>query len=62
MLPDYLCHEGLADGRLLRVLPGWAPQTKFGALISAVGTAERMRLLRNQVLLGFLRQQSAAAA
>ncbi len=57
MLPDYLCHDGLADGRLVRVLPGWAPQTKFGSLISAVATAERMRLSRNQVLLGFLRQQ-----
>ena len=57
MLPDYLCHDGLADGRLVRVLPGWAPQTKFGSLISAVSTAERMRLPRNQVLLSFLRQQ-----
>ncbi len=60
MLPDYLCQAGLADGRLLRVLPQWAPQTKFGSLISAVSTAERMRLSRNQVLLGFLRQQLAA--
>jgi DNA-binding transcriptional LysR family regulator len=61
MLPDYLCQDGLADGRLVRVLPGWAAQTKFGSLISAVGTAERMRLLRNQVLLGFLRQPLMAA-
>ena len=61
MLPDYLCHEGLADGRLVRVLAGWAPQTKFGTVISAVTTAERLRLPRNQVLLGFLRQQLAAA-
>ena len=60
MLPDYLCHVGLADGRLVRVLPGWAPQTKFGSVISAVSTAERMRLSRNQVLLSFLRQQLAA--
>ena len=57
MLPDYLCQDGLTDGRLVRVLPGWAPQSKFGSLISAVSTAERMRLQRNQVLLGFLRQQ-----
>lgn len=58
MLPDYLCQDGLADGRLVRVLPGWAPQSKlFGSLISAVATAERMRLQRNQVLLEFLRQQ-----
>ena len=61
VLPDYLCHGELADGRLVRVLPGWAPQTKFGSLISAVSTAERMRLSRNQVLLSFLRQQLAAA-
>lgn len=60
MLPDYLCQDGLADGRLQRVLPGWAPQTKFGSLISAVSTAERMRLSRNQVLLRFLRQQLGA--
>ena len=61
MLPDYLCQNELADGRLVRVLPGWAPQTKFGSLISAVSTAERMRLPRNQVLLSFLRQQLASA-
>lgn len=60
MLPDYLCQDALAEGRLVRVLPGWAPQTKFGSLISAVATAERMRLSRNQVLLGFLRQQLGA--
>ncbi|MGY0194238.1 LysR family transcriptional regulator [Leptothrix sp. BB-4] len=57
LLPDYLCQSGLADGRLQRVLPGWTPQTKFGSLISAVSTAERLRLPRNQVLLGFLKQQ-----
>ncbi len=51
LLPDHLCQEGLADGRLLRVLPGWTPQTKFGSLISAVSTAERMPLQRNQMLL-----------
>jgi DNA-binding transcriptional LysR family regulator len=61
LLPDYLCHEGLASGRLQRVLPAWTPQTKFGTLISAVATPERMRLQRNQVLLAFLRQQFAAA-
>ena len=61
MLPDYLCQDGLADGRLMRVMPGWVPQTKFGSVISAVSTAERMRLSRNQVLLSFLRQQFAAA-
>jgi hypothetical protein len=57
LLPDTRCQSGLADGRLVPVLPGWAPQTKFGSRISAVATAERMRLLRNQALLGFLRQR-----
>ena len=23
-LPDYMCHTELADGRLVRVLPGWS--------------------------------------
>jgi DNA-binding transcriptional LysR family regulator len=59
MLPDYLCGDALADARLVRVLPGWTPQTKFGSLITAVSTTERMRLVRNQALLGFLRQQLA---
>jgi DNA-binding transcriptional LysR family regulator len=61
MLPEFLCHDALTDGRLVLVLPGWAPQTKFGSLISAVATPERMRLQRNQALLNFLRQQLAAA-
>jgi DNA-binding transcriptional LysR family regulator len=61
MLPDFLCQDALADGRLVRVLPGWAPQTKFGTLISAVATPERMRLSRNQVLVAFLRQQFGTA-
>lgn len=25
LLPDYLCNESLANGRLVEVLPGWAP-------------------------------------
>ncbi len=61
MLPDYLCQSALAEGRLARVLPGWTPQTKFGSLISAVATPERLRLPRNQVLLAFLRQQFGTA-
>ncbi len=57
MLPDYLCQQALADGRLERVLPGWAPQTRFGSQITAVAAPERMRLLRNQSLLAYLRRQ-----
>jgi len=26
LLPDYMCRDELADGRLVMVLPGWAPQ------------------------------------
>jgi DNA-binding transcriptional LysR family regulator len=26
LLPEYMCHDELADGRLVMVLPGWAPQ------------------------------------
>lgn len=57
MLPDYLCADALADGRLARVLPTWAPQTRYGTEITVVATPERMRLSRIQALVGFLRQQ-----
>ena len=56
VLPDYLCHEALASGQLVTVLPGWTPQTRFGTLITAVSTPDRMRLSRNQALLKFLQQ------
>lgn len=59
LLPDYLCEETLADGRLLRVLPGWTPRTRFGSQITALVSPERLRLPRNQVLLDFLRQEFA---
>jgi DNA-binding transcriptional LysR family regulator len=55
-LPRYLCDAALADGRLVHVLPAWTPQTKFGTVITAVATPERMRSARNQALLAFLRQ------
>lgn len=57
LLPLYLCEAALADGRLVRVLPEWTPETKFGTRITALATPERMRFTRNQVLLAFLRQQ-----
>lgn len=57
LLPRYLCDDALAEGRLVQVLPGWLPGTKFGTLITAVATPERLRIARNQVLLAFLRQQ-----
>ncbi|MDP2015360.1 LysR family transcriptional regulator [Hydrogenophaga sp.] len=55
LLPDYLCQDELTEGRLLRVLPLWTPQTKFGSHITAVGAPERMSLARNRLLVGFLR-------
>jgi DNA-binding transcriptional LysR family regulator len=60
LLPSYVCDAALADGRLLRILPGWTPQTRFGCRISAVATPERMRLSRNTALLAYLRQRLAA--
>jgi DNA-binding transcriptional LysR family regulator len=62
LLPTYVCNDPLADGRLVRVLPGWTPQTRFGDRISAVATPERMRLTRNTALLAYLRQRIAARA
>ncbi len=55
LLPDYLCIDALGDGRLVRLLPAWEPQTKFGNVINAVAAPERMQLIRNQMLLAFLR-------
>jgi DNA-binding transcriptional LysR family regulator len=60
LLPGYLCTEALADGRLVPVLPGWMPVTKFGNRITAVAAPERLRIARNQALLGHLRQALAA--
>jgi DNA-binding transcriptional LysR family regulator len=57
LLPDYLCNDALEQGSLSRVLPNWTPQTRFGTLITAVATPDRMRLSRNRALLNFLRLQ-----
>ena len=57
LLPGYLCSAALADGRLVRVLPAWTPETSFGTRIIAFVPPERMRVRRNQMLLAFLRQQ-----
>jgi DNA-binding transcriptional LysR family regulator len=59
LLPDYLCDDALADGRLTHVLPTWTPRTKYGAGITAVAPPERMRLARNTALLEYLRLQLA---
>jgi DNA-binding transcriptional LysR family regulator len=57
LLPDYLCRPGLADGRLLRVLPAWTPKTRFGNRITALIAPDRLRLTRNRRLIEFLQQQ-----
>ena len=54
LLPDFLCAEALADGRLQRLMPGWTPQTRFGNLITALLPPERLRMSRNRELLEFL--------
>ncbi len=59
LLPAYVCTADLAAGRLLRLLEGWTPVTKFGNQITAVAAPDRMRLLRNRALLDHLRQQLA---
>jgi DNA-binding transcriptional LysR family regulator len=59
LLPDYLCADAVADGRLRPVLPAWTPCTRFGTQITAVATPERMGIVRNRMLLGFLQEQLA---
>jgi DNA-binding transcriptional LysR family regulator len=58
LLPDYLCADALEDGRLLQVLPGWTPQTRFGNQITALVPPERLRLPRNRALLQFLHERA----
>lgn len=43
----------MAEGRLVRVLPDWTPQTVFGTRLTALAPPERLRLARNQALLSF---------
>lgn len=58
LLPDYLCADALSDGRLVRVLPSWTPQTRFGNHITALVPPERLRLPRNRELLRFFTERS----
>ncbi len=57
LLPQYLCDDGVSQGRLVPLLTAWTPRTKFGQGISAVFSPERMRVRRNQALLAFLRER-----
>jgi DNA-binding transcriptional LysR family regulator len=51
VLPDYMCDEELADGRLVVVLPGWAPQP---AVVHAVFPSRRGMAPAVRRLLDFL--------
>ena len=59
-LPDYLCAQAIHEGQLRAVLPGWIQQTRFGNLITALAPPERMRSLRNRLLIDFLLQSCHA--
>lgn len=59
LLPDYLCTQALAEDRLVRVLPGWSPRTRFGNQITAMAPPDRMRIMRNKVFVDFLTQALA---
>ncbi len=50
-LPDYLCAEGLADGRLVHVLPGWGPPA---AILHAVFPSRRGLLPAVRAFLDYL--------
>jgi DNA-binding transcriptional LysR family regulator len=54
LLPDYLCLDALQDQRLLKILPDWTPQTRFGNQITLMAPPDRMRVLRNKVFIDFV--------
>jgi DNA-binding transcriptional LysR family regulator len=54
LLPAYLCKDAILDGTLLKVLPEWMPQTRFGNRITAVTPPDRMRVYRNKVFIEFV--------
>ena len=62
LLPVYVCDAELADGRLVALLPGWTPVTKFGQQITALVPPDRLRLTRQLVFLHFLRDRLGATA
>ena len=62
LLPRYVCEDALAAGRLVRVLPQWTPDTKFGTRITAMAAPDRMRFSRNRAFLDFLTQRLGGAA
>lgn len=62
LLPLYIVQRELDAGQLMRVLPDWQPQTKFGDKIFAIAPIERMRLSRNKCFLNFLKQSLGGTA
>ncbi len=62
LLPLYVCEDALAAGRLVRVLPQWTPDTKFGTRITAMAAPDRMRFSRNRAFLDFLTQRLGGVA
>jgi DNA-binding transcriptional LysR family regulator len=61
LLPSYACTEALKRKKLVRVLRGWTPLTKFGVQITAVATPECMRIVRIKTLVSYLRLQMGEA-
>ena len=58
LLPGYACALALRRKKLVRLLRGWTPETKFGTHITAIATPERMRLARISALVAHLRAPS----
>lgn len=54
LLPDYLCADAIGDQRLLKVLPQWIPQTRFGNQITLMSPPDKMRVRRNKVFIDFV--------
>lgn len=53
LLPDYQCHEEIASGRLVLVLPGWSPKP---GIVHAVFSSRRGMLPAVRGFLDFLEQ------
>ena len=62
LLPAYACLDALKRKKLVHVLRGWTPETKFGTRITAVATPERMRTARVRALVDYLALRIAASA
>lgn len=56
VLPDYMCRDEIADGRLMPVLPGWAPQP---GIIHAVFGSRRGMVPAVRAFLDFLGERMA---